>query len=404
MKILSKYAIREFITPFFLGLFAFTLILLLDEIFDLTATFVEKDVSLIHLLQLLVYVVPATLVVTVPMATLVGLLLTFGRLSADNEIAAINAIGININRVILPPILLVALVLSGIDFLIMDYALPWGNSSYISLMYDINMRNPALVLQEDTVMEEMAGEGKKWYFKSQDRKSGKLKDVKVWEDYVDGKPKLIIAKEGIIDTSSGKAVLKLYRGFIYESDYTKPIYKYTRVDFNEQEIQLNISESLKRETHQISNYRAMSMKKLKARINELKRELGKNPPISKYANYSLWNAIVEYQKKMSIPFACLVFGLIGMPLGIMTRRSGKMVGLGIGLCVIIFYYVVLRAGETIGKRGVIPPSLGVWIPNILTAIFGAVLLIRSVQKHTVRAHKWIERLFPREPSERENEM
>ena len=91
MKILTKYTLKEFIPPFFLGLFCFTFILLLDEIFKLIKTFVQKGVSPWYLFELLIYILPATLVVTIPMATLVGILLAFGRLSADNEITAIKA-------------------------------------------------------------------------------------------------------------------------------------------------------------------------------------------------------------------------------------------------------------------------------------------------------------------------
>ena len=154
MKILTKYTIKEFVPPFLTSLLCLTLILLLEEIFRLTRLFVKKGVSPLYLLELLIYVLPATIVVTIPMSTLIGILIAFGRLSTDNEITAMRAHGVSFQQ-LLVPMLITSAFLSVTDLVFMDYALPHGNAAYSSLKRDISRKNPTFVLEEGMVMKEM---------------------------------------------------------------------------------------------------------------------------------------------------------------------------------------------------------------------------------------------------------
>jgi lipopolysaccharide export LptBFGC system permease protein LptF len=124
-------------------------------------------------------------------------------------------------------------------------------------------------------------------------------------------------------------------------------------------------------------------------------QVEKEDYLKRTLNYRLLRAQVEYQKKFAIPFACLAFSLIGVPLGIIVRRSGKMVGAGIGLGVIIIYYVLLQIGQTIGFRGGVPAPIAIWMPNILTGITGIILIIRTIYETPVRQHRWLLKLFPK---------
>ena len=84
---------------------------------------------------------------------------------------------------------------------------------------------------------------------------------------------------------------------------------------------------------------------------------------------------MEYHKKFSIPFACLVFGLVGVPLGLMVRKSGKMVGFGIGNGLILFYYLLLQFGQNAGRSGILGPMMSMWLPNIVIGMGGLCFLV-----------------------------
>jgi lipopolysaccharide export system permease protein len=88
--------------------------------------------------------------------------------------------------------------------------------------------------------------------------------------------------------------------------------------------------------------------------------------------------LVEVQKKFSVPFACIVFVMVGAPLGMMAKKSGPAIGF-LSIVFFIFYYLCLLGGETLSDRGLLPPWLAMWAPNIALGVAGVVLVIRSCQ-------------------------
>ena len=374
LKILTKYTLKEFFPPFLLALICFTSILLLEEIFRLTKLFVSKGVSPFYLVKLLIYVLPATLVVTIPMATLVGILLSLGRFSTDNEITAMKAHGIGFHQILLP-LLAVSSLLSIFDFFFMDYALPRGNLAYVSLKHDISRRHSAFVLEEGVVMKELEREGKLWLYESTDPDTGRLQDVKVWDSIWPGQPRFVNAREATVGFKEGQAWLTLYDGVTYE-----PISGSTdgfRVTaFVEDQIALDFTETLERTQFESKSTRNMPLAKLKTHISKLQDGFLQNQ--SKSQIDRLRYAQVEYHKKFAIPFACFVFGLIGVPLGLIVKRSGKMVGFGIGLGLVLIYYLLLQAGQNAGRNGFLPPGFAIWLPNLVIGLLGFGFAMRVI--------------------------
>lgn len=375
MKILTRYALKEFIPPFFLALVCFTSILLLDEIFRLTKRFVEKGINLGYLIELLIYVLPVILVLTIPMATLVGILLALGRLSTDNEIAAMKSHGIGFHQILLP-LLIVASLIGVFDFFFMDYALPRGNVAYASLKRDINMQNPAFVLEEGVIMKELEREGKLWMYESTSPDTEQLQDVKVWDSIWSGQPRFIHATAGDIEIENGQAWLKLYDGLTYEPIPSAPD-GFRLTSFAEHRIALDLSETVERTAYQSESPRTMSMEKLKSHLLQLEGRVSRANN-SKFIIDKSRKAQVEYQKRFSIPFACFVFGLIGVPLGLIVKRSGKMVGAGIGLTLILVYYLILQFGQEAGENGTLSPALSIWLPNITIGAIGLGIITITV--------------------------
>ena len=382
MKILTRYALKEFIPPFFLALLCFTSILLLDVIFRLTKRFVEKGINLGYLIELLIYVLPVTLVLTIPMATLVGILLALGRLSTDNEIAAMKSHGIGFHQILLP-LLVVASLIGVFHFFFMDYALPRGNVAYASLERDINMQNPAFVLEEGVIMKELEREGKLWMYESTSPDTERLQDVKVWDSIWSGQPRFIHATAGDIEIEHGQAWLKLYDGLTYEPVPNAPD-GFRLTSFVEHQIALDLSETVERTKYQSESPRTMSMDKLKSHLKLLEDRVSRaNNP--KFIIDKLRKAQVEYQKRFSIPFACFVFGLIGVPLGLIVKRSGKMVGAGIGLTLILVYYLILQFGQEVGENGTLSPALSIWLPNITIGAIGLGIITITILEDRLTA-------------------
>ena len=386
MRILARYILKEFFPPFIIALICFTFILIFDDLFRLTKLFVQKGISPLYLVELLFYVMPATVVLSLPMATLVAILLALGRLSTDNEIIAMKAHGVAFYHLMLP-LLGIAVVLSVIDLGLMDYALPRANLAYATLKRDIQRHNPAFVLEEATVMKELEREGKLWMYESTDAKSGRMQNVKIWDSIWSGRPRFSQAQEGTLGFEEGQAMLTLYDGLTYEPT-TDNSDGFRVTKFQEQRLALQLTEDLERGEFQNQTPRSMSITQLGAFVNRLEAavQTNQNPD---FARRKLRFAQVEYHKKFSIPFACLAFGLMGVPLGLLVKQGGKMIGFGVGLAVILVYYLLLQIGQSTGLEGVLSPGLAMWLPNIVISVFGIALSIRMIGEGTLRT--WRDR-------------
>lgn len=386
MRILARYILKEFFPPFIIALICFTFILIFDDLFRLTKLFVQKGISPLYLIELLTYVMPATVVLSLPMAALVAILLALGRLSTDNEITAMKAHGVAFHHLMLP-LLGIVVVLSVVDLGLMDYALPRANLAYATLKRDIQRHNPAFVLEEATVMKELEREGKLWMYESTDTKSGRMQNVKIWDSIWTGRPRFSHAQEGTLGFEDGRAMLTLYDGLTYEPTTDNPDgFRVTK--FQQQRLALQLTEDLERGEFRNQTPRSMSITQLGAFVNTLEKAVktSQNPD---FTRSKLRFAQVEYHKKFSIPFACLAFGLMGVPLGLMVKQGGRMIGFGVGLAVILAYYLLLQIGQSAGLNGVLSPALGMWLPNIVIGAFGIALSIRMIGEGTLRT--WRDR-------------
>lgn len=381
MRILARYILKEFFPPFSIALICFTFILIFDDLFRLTKLFVQKGISPFYLVELVLYVMPATVVLSLPMAALVGILLALGRLATNNEIVAMKAHGVAFHHLMLP-LIGVAAVLSLVDLALMDYALPRANLAYATLKRDIQRHHPAFVLEESTVMKELEREGKLWMYESTDAESGRMQNVKIWDSIWSGRPRFSHAQEGTLGFEDGRALLTLYDGLTYEPSTDNPDgFRVTR--FQQQQLALQLTEDLERGEFQNQTPRSMSISQLTAYIERLESTLAgsKNPD---HTLSRIRFAQVEYHKKFSIPFACLAFGLMGVPLGLMVQRGGKMIGFGVGLAVILVYYLLLQIGQSTGLNGILSPGLAMWLPNIVIGVLGIALSVRMIGEGAVR--------------------
>ena len=137
----------------------------------------------------------------------------------------------------------------------------------------------------------------------------------------------------------------------------------------------------------------MRISQLKTFIGTLKSTLhtSTNPD---YTRQKIRSAEVEYHKKFAIPFACLALGLIGVPLGLMVKHGGKMLGFGIGLAVIVVYYLLLQVGQNAGMNGVLSPPLAMWLPNIVIGIFGIAFTFWMIAEGKIHAWRDRDNKFP----------
>ncbi|MEK6646287.1 MAG: LPS export ABC transporter permease LptF [Candidatus Firestonebacteria bacterium] len=373
MKILKNYIIREISEPFFLGLFIFTFVLLMDKIFDLVDLIINKGVPFFTVSRLFIYILPSFLAITVPMGLLMAILMAYGRLSTDNELTAIKSSGINPLKIANPAIAL-SLILSLLMIYFNETVLPSANSSFKNLYYEIVQKKASIAMQERLFITEF--DGYILYVEKKNDLTGELKNPLIFCFEKNGQPfHTITAQNAVLmsDTVGKQVMLKLNNGIIHYIN-SKDSNKYTRIFFDSYNIDLDINKTLNPgyiSSESISP-REMGLTDLNKRIHQSKQN-------RLNTNYLL----LEFHKKISIPFACMTFTLIGIPLASRLKKGSKGVSFGISLLLIFIYYLVLILGETMGDKGEIAPWLGMWLPNITLGIVGIVLLL----------HMYLERPF-----------
>ena len=393
MKILSRYCLKEFIPPFLISLICFTFIILFDELFRLIKLFVKKGVSPFYLIESLLYVMPATVVLSIPMAALVAILLSLGRLSTDSEIMAMRAHGVGLHQLMVP-LMCATVLLSVIDLGIIEYVLPKATLASVSLKRDIQRHNPALILEEDTIMKELESKGKLWMFESTDPKTGNLQNVKIWDEIRRGQPRLTLAKYATLGFEDGDAKLTLYEGQTYEPQ-TDGSQGFRITQFQEQQLALDFKQDLQRAEYKSQHPQTMRAAELKKHIGTLETSLNKRPgKPSEYTLNRLRYAKVEYYKKFALPFACVAFSIIGIPLGFLVKKNGKMIGFGIGLVVILLYYLLLQVGQNSGLNGTTHPAFAMWLPNIVVGVVGIGLMTRMFGEGKIRKWRSADRKIP----------
>jgi lipopolysaccharide export system permease protein len=383
----------------------------MEKVLDLIELVINKGVSLQAVLELVAYIMPSFLVLTIPMAVLVATLTAFGRLSTDSEITAMKASGISLYTLFVP-VVLFAVIMSVVTFFLYAKALPWGNHNFRVKLYELARTKASIGLKEHVFNTTFPG--LVIYVDEISDADNSFEGVMISDSRDQQNPQTIFAKKGrlISDEKALRVILHLENGTIHPKQIRDPL-KYQIVGFPALDILLSLQDKSGHSGIEIPRTdREMAIPQLYEQYIVLRQQDKKsgNPenestpeqeaPLShkqgivKYwlmTKQLFWDSIffsgrlsspylVELHKRFSIPFACFVFGLIGTPLGIQSRRAGKSGGYAISLVLLLIYYIFITAGESLGDDGRLPVVLAVWTPNILLGIAGMFLLIRMARR------------------------
>ncbi len=367
MTIIDRYVWKELFVPFLLGIFVVTFLLLLDKIFDLTDLIINKGVPIYLVVLLLTYILPAFLVLTIPIGFLLAILVAFGRLSADMEIVALKASGVSPLR-LLRPVLVFGVGAALVTGWLMIEAVPRANYAFKSLIFDI-LRTQASVGLHERVFNDTFGNFVIYIEEMAPDQIG-LRNVFVADQRNPDEIRLVTAKEGrlISDDVNRRITLRLINGTVHETG-PRALQKYRQVMFRLYDLTLTLENPLVRAGEAPKGDREMTLGELRENAEEAAR-LGGNP--NPYR--------VELHKKYAIPAACLVFAIVGVPLGIRTHRGGRWAAFVVLLPIVLFYYVFLTVGEQLGDARRIPPWLAMWTPNLVVGALGLYLLRATLKE------------------------
>ena len=363
--ILDRYIVREMLAPSVLGLLVFTFVLLIDQIPRLLAILVARSADLYTIVRVFINLLPSIFAVTIPMAFLLGVLLAFGRMASDSEIVALRAVGVSPIR-LLKPVMFLASTAGLVTLYINAVALPAANQAHRELVFSLVVSKARTVVKPRTFTDDLLPGRMMLYVSDIASDTGRWEDLLIHDTRTAGEKSLILAREGqlVIDETNKRVRLDLGEGSRHTFFQANPD-EYRRTTFGTMTFDLPFDEFFpKLPLHK--GDREMTLSELQARVVELKAEGKAQKDWGRFA--------VEWHKKFAIPFACLVFGLLGLALSLGSKKEARSAAFALSIAVIFVYYILIRLGEQAGDTGMLSPFLAMWGANIVLGSVALVLL------------------------------
>jgi lipopolysaccharide export system permease protein len=353
IRTLDRYLFREILGPFSISLGIFTFLLAVRPMLDYAQGLLAKSVPVPTVGFLLLTLLPQSLGLTVPMAFLAGLLMALGRLSGDREAVALLACGVSPMR-LLRPVLLLAVLAGGLDMYLLVRAVPDANQTFREVSFRLLAEHSESDIKPRLFYEGFPG---KVLYVQDTRPEGGWAGVMLADTSRPGRPAVTMAETGrlVLDEKARLVTIVLSNAIRYIPGSEPGVYD------TAQDAQLRFSidpVSVFGDGNMLPRGRA------EMTIPDLKAEIARKTA----AGISPHPEVMQWQQMFSFPVACLVFGALGLALGLHTRKEGKLGGLTLGLAVIFAYYAVMAQAESWTKGQMFPAVWARWLPNIVLGL------------------------------------
>lgn len=366
LRRLDRYVLSELIGPLGLGLLVYTFILLMQTFFRLAEMIIKRGLPAGTVGRLLLYNLPSIVVLTLPMSFLLAVLVGVGRLASDSELVALRASGVSLFR-ILRPVMLLAAMLAVFNTYLMLELLPRGNSAYLRLFLDIATRTLGSQFEPRVFYNEF--QGKILYVFDIQPGSEEWRGVFLADSILspDRPTDVLVAEKGRLELSpDGEQVSIRLEGAVQHSyDITRPD-RYETRRYERLRMVLRDRFASEERVKMFARKSARSMSWSEAGAAAV------DPTTTPQARAS---ARVQRHKFFSIPVACLVFGLLALPLAFNNRRGGKSSGFAFSIGIVVVYWVLLSQGEKAAIAGEVSPATAMWLPNLLMGGVGLLMLV-----------------------------
>ena len=342
-RLLDRYIFTELLSPFSISLGALCFIILTKELLRLVELLVTKGVGLWAVLKVFAHLLPSFLVLTLPIAAIIASITAFGRLSLDKELVAMRAAGLSLLR-LARPVLLFALLVFGLTLWLAQYGQPWSSVNLKKVALNLLRDQLVLALERGSFTEPIP---KMMIYVSDKGSDGSAAGIFISDERNPDDPRVIVAQQYqvLIDSSTDQVALRLQNGVIH----SKPdeIDQYQLASFSSYDLKLSLNQSGYTATEERPTY------------DQLVERLDK----SQWRDTWALRRMVEYYKDLAFPTAALILCILGVPVGIVSKRSGRIGGFAVGVLVVVTYYVLNVACELLVTKTLISPFAGAWLPN-----------------------------------------
>ncbi|MGD8375585.1 MAG: LPS export ABC transporter permease LptG [Acidobacteriota bacterium] len=367
-----RYILAECLGPTLMGVLVYTVLFLLNLIFQLAELAIRKSIGFWLLGQFLALAMPRLLSLVIPMSVLLGILIAMGRLSADSEITALRACGVSYLQ-ILPPVLTLGLLGTVVSLGLTVFVVPEATyaqhrlNAQILLSGDLN-RN----IQPRVFFQEIPG---LLIYADRRDPSGGLQDVLLVQENRDGLQQLTLARWVRIeqDPAAGSLRIRMHEGEMHTVSPEDPDL-YERTYFVDQVVTRPPDESLLQFAATLRGDLPRNLREM--RTLDLGRRLGLAAADAEgIPDWNRTQAGIELHRRLAVPVAAAIFSLLGASLGVVTRRGGRSTGFAVSLGVILAYWLTMSAAENLARSGAMEVWKAVWLSNGIFSVLGVILMV-----------------------------
>ena len=358
MRILTRYILGEILSHTLIGCALFTFILFMHDLPHILDVVVRNSSTFSNVMEILLFTLPNTFKVTIPMAVLVGVLLGLSRLAADSEIIAMRASGLGIGYFVwVSSIVAVAGTLIGLANSI--YVAPRANQAILEMQQALAVSQASYEIQPRVFDEDFPPYV--LYVQNVVAGTGASNWRQVFmADTTDPSTPLITtaASATVVDDSSQELLMRLRNGTRHETVAGQPL-QYNIQRFESTDLPLALSQQSTVQLGRLDTaIYALPMGAL------IQRTHGPDPK----------RFLIELHNRFAYPTSCLVLMLVGVPLGVGSRRGGKSSAWVFTIALVVVYYSLSLVGTALGRQDKIPVFIAIWLANLLFASVGVFLL------------------------------
>ncbi len=382
MKLINRTILVELFTVTAEGVILFSFVFLLKRLFNITGLLVTGGADFISTFKILFSLLPSVMLLTLPMAILLGSLMVYGRMASDQELTALQAAGYSVKQLLIPA-LLFGLVLSML-------LLWWGHRIAPKGLRIIN-EVASEVLQNTATAGIQPGKynllGGYIIFCSSIQNE-QMRHVRIFEKRDDQIAGVVSAPTGTIHykPETNSISFRLEEGMLHQTPASN---RDVVIRFDEMFFSINIPKLLRQMIRVGSNEYTLRYKDLRQNIEnyqEAYQSLIEGSPLTqrekqlaRYYFKEMKEHEVEIVRRIILPTACLLMAGIGALLGMRSRYGKRSASYAITIAVIFVYYILMSFAETSIIEGDLSAWLGMWIPNIISLIVGLILYWRTSQ-------------------------
>lgn len=361
MRILTRYTLREVLSHAAIGTALFTFVIFMRDVGRLLELIVRNSAPLPSVAEIFFLTLPTALTLTLPMGVLVGILIGLSRMAADGEVTAMRSSGVGAGAFVGMVSLFVmgAWLLAVVNSIVIA---PRSAAELVALQNSMKNAQISFAVQPRVFYENF----KDHVLYVQDAAAGP--GAAVWNNVFladirnPSAPKVTVAARAVVLAGDQDSIrLHLVNGAQHESLPRSPT-QYNISTFSESDlpIQTPAAESQPRRDPPAAE---LTTTELLRRSNDADPGRGR------------WY-LIEFHRRLALPTSALVLALVGIPLGLSSRKGGKSTGFVLTILLVFAYYMLSLGGVALARQGRVPPSLGVWMANLLFALAGIALLHR----------------------------